>query len=106
MGQGGGTGRAFRQRLRRDIIKKPVSSILREFSIIKTNTELSKLGERRRLSKDKSNQANSESKVSNSALGLREPPDKGLTRTVARINKTFNKSAKLNRVKSSRRVRH
>ena len=92
--------------LRRDIIKKPVLSTPCELSIIKTNTELSKLGERRRLSKDKSNQAISESKVSNLTLGLREPPDEGLTRTVARINKTFNQSAKLNRIKSSKRVRH
>ena len=86
LGQGGEAGRAFRQRLRRDIIKKPVSSILCELSIIKTNTELSELGERRRLSKDKPNQANSESKVSGSALGLREPSDKGLIRSVARRN--------------------
>ena len=58
-----------------------------ELNIVETNTELSELVEGRRLNKDKLNQANSESKASDSTLGLRELSDKGLIRTVARTNK-------------------
>ena len=48
---------------------------------------MSKPGERRRLSENRFNQANSEGKIVGSTLGLRKLSNKGLIRIVARTNK-------------------